>query len=61
MSVQDMFDGKLSPEVQRRFDTLRDFMADKGNYICNQCGSEMEVASGCVICPKCGSKDCGAE
>lgn len=61
MGVEDMFNGNFNPEVQERFDKLKDYMSDKGNYICDQCGAEMVIVSGCATCTRCGGKDCGTD
>jgi len=59
--IRDMFDHKLASSVVSQFSKIKDYMSDKGNYICNSCGTPMQTSSSCIICPKCGSKDCGGE
>ena len=57
-TIQGMYAGDMTPEVSDKFSNIKEYLSDKGNYICQGCGSELEN-SGCTTCKKCGSKDCG--
>ena len=59
--VKDMWEGNVSPEVKEHGDKLKEFMADKGNHMCQRCGAEMQLTEGCTRCGKCGFTDCGGE
>lgn len=58
-SVKDMFDGEVSEDVKHVQDRVMDFMSDKGNHLCNRCGTDLLSVSGCLKCPNCGFSECG--
>lgn len=58
--IQGMYAGDMNSAVSTKFSAIKDYLLDKGNHICQSCGGELVINSGCTSCPNCGSKDCGS-